>query len=294
MSVPARAEGNAAATSLASWSYYLQAFVNDQVLLPFALFFALGLIVLLIKCRFSREVVFLLCWISIPYLAFLNFYKDPRYTMPYLPAVAIITAWGLALLRPRAVRVGAIALLSAYAVFQFVGLGWGLSERLPAGLLPRRVDMCVGSTCLPVYAEEVHIASPPRVENWQVQAILHDLPRSSQPRSETEFLRLAVLPNAARFEPTEFRYYALIEHLPIEIFNIPSISEAGDAQAKILASDYVIAKTGDLGPPWSLRHVSSLSEELRDPASELGRHFELVKLYDLPGGSIGELYRRIP
>jgi 4-amino-4-deoxy-L-arabinose transferase-like glycosyltransferase len=294
MSVPAHAESNAAATPLASWSYYLQAFVNIQVLLPFALFFALGLIVLLIKRGVSREVSFLLCWIPIPYLCFLILYKDPRYTMPYLPAVAIITAWGLTLLRPKTVRIGAIALLSAYAAFQFIGLSWGLSSRLPTGLLPGRVAVCVRSTCLPVYAEEVHIASPPRTENWPVQAILHDLPRPSQPIPKTEFLRLAVLPNAPCFEPAAFMYYALIEHLPIEILILTGISEASDARAKILTSDYVIAKTGDLGPAWSLRQIPLLSEELRDPASELSRQFALIATYSLPDGSTAMLYKRTP
>jgi hypothetical protein len=70
--------------------------------------------------------------------------------------------------------------------------------------------------------------------------------------------------------------------------------EVSDARAKILASDYVITKTGNLGPAWSLQQAPLFSEELRDPTGELGRQFELVGLYDLPDGSIGELYRRIP
>jgi hypothetical protein len=293
--VAARLEGDPVIGSLASWSYYLRSFVGDQVLLPFTLFFGLGLIVLLIRRRFDYELALLLCWIGLPYLfSSYSYNKDPRYTMPYLPAVAIITAQGLILLRPKAVRIGILALLIVYAVFQFVGLSWGLSDRLPHDLLPSHVAVRVGSYSPPLYTEHVHIASPPRAEDWQAQAILSDMTHCSQARSEARPLKLVVLPDVAWFEKNVFEYYALVDRLPIEAVAVTGVDEVSDAREKVLTSDYVVTKTGNLGLTWTLQQAGLFSAELQDPASELGRQFELIRTYALPDGSIAELYRHTP
>jgi 4-amino-4-deoxy-L-arabinose transferase-like glycosyltransferase len=295
MSIYGPAEGDPAVGSLASWGYYLQAFVNEQVLLPFALCFGLGLIVLLMKRKFEYKTVFLLCWIVLPYLYFSVLHnKDVRYSMPYLPATAIITAQGLTLLRPKAAKVGVVALLALYAVFQFMGLSWGLSYRVPAGLIPSHIAVSVGPARLSVYAQQVHVASPPRAEDWQAQAILNDVVRFSQARSEARPLTLVVLPDAAWFEKNVFEYYALTDRLPIEAVAVTGVVEVSDARARVLAGDYVITKTGSLGLAWTVQQAGQFSEELGDPTSELGRQFALIATYDLPDGTTAMLYKHAP
>jgi len=290
-----RAEGDPAVGFQQLWSFYLRAFVNDQVLLPFALFFVAGLILLLTMRKFRYRTALLLCWIVVPYLAFSNFgNKDIRFTIPYLPAVATITALGLVRLRPQGLKIGLITLLALYAVFQFVGLSWGLSSRLPVGLLPPWISVRIGSSRLHLYAEGVHIASPPRAEDWQAQAMLCDMMSSGEVTADAEPLMLTVLPDAPCFEPNVFAYYAMIKRLPIHVQRVTGVFRVDDARARVLASDYVVAKTGDQGPAWSVQGAGLFTEELHDPSSELGRQFELIGEYNLPDGSVAELYRHTP
>jgi 4-amino-4-deoxy-L-arabinose transferase-like glycosyltransferase len=296
MPVYALAEGDPAIASLGAWTYYLRAFVTDQVLLPLALLFVAMLVPWLLARRSRYEIAFLLAgWIVLPYLAasaFIN--KDARYTMPYLPAVAIITALGLVRLRPRAVRVGLSVALVFYAAVQFLGLSWGLSSRLPAGLLPAQVSVQVGSASLPIYAEHVHIASPPVGGDWQAQRVLQTVMDTSVARSQTAPLKLAVLPDAPGFEQNVFRYYALIERMPIEVVNVTGVVEIADARQQVLSSDYAVTKTGDLGPAWSIQQSAQFTAALDDPASDLGRQFALVGEFGLPDGSVARLYQHVP
>ena len=106
-------------------------------------------------------------------------------------------------------------------------------------------------------------------------------------------LTLAVLPDAPCFEQNVFKYFAAVHRLPVSVFAVASIFEVPDARAKVLASDYIITKTGDLGPAWTSQQAGLLTEELADPSSELGRTFHSMREYGLPDGSVGMLYRRI-
>jgi 4-amino-4-deoxy-L-arabinose transferase-like glycosyltransferase len=297
-SVYAQAEGDPTVGSLDSWLYYARTFVDVQVLLPLALAFVVGLAVWLLKKRARYETGFLLLGgVALPYLASsLFFNKDPRYTMPFLAAVAAITALGLVAIKPRALKIGLISLLALYATFQFLGLTWGLSHRLPAGVLPGQIGLQLGSHSFPIYTESLHLASPPRSEDWPVEAILDDVMDGNAREGETGAanLEVAVLPNVPCFEPNVFKYYIKINGMPITVLMFTGVTESGDAQQQVMGSDYVVTKTGDLGPAWSLQQASDLNTELHDPSGELRQHLEQVGEYPLPDGSVAELYRRIP
>lgn len=287
-----QAEGDPLVASLASWSYYLNALVRYQVLLPFTLFFALGLAVWLVRRRPGGGGALLATWIGGAYLLTSLFgNKDVRYTLPYLPAVAIITALGLCLLRPAVLRRGLIVLLVLYAAFEFVGASWGLSRAMPAGTLPAHIAVRAGGINWPVYAESLHLMSPPVSQDWPVATILRQMVRLGPARPEG--LSLTVLPNAPYFEPNVFMYYVLAEGLRVQPFGITGVLEVPDARARVLASDYVVAKTGDQGPAYTVQQAEVLSTELDEPSSDLGGRFEVVGVYPLPDGSIARLYKRI-
>jgi 4-amino-4-deoxy-L-arabinose transferase-like glycosyltransferase len=93
-------EGEAPIWSLESWIYYLRELLVRQMLLPFVLLFGVGFVAVLRRCRLNGYLWMLLLWIGVAYIAstlFIN--KDTRYTMPYLPAFALLTAIGLMQLR---------------------------------------------------------------------------------------------------------------------------------------------------------------------------------------------------
>lgn len=290
----AQAEGDPLLGSIVRLKYYALALVEQQILLPFAVLALLGLLVVVTRRGLRHDTLFLLSWIALPYLYFtFAANKDPRFTVPYLTALAIFSAQGLAWLKPRAVRAALTALIALYALLQFSGLSWGLSQRLPSGVLPPRVGIHVGSHLLPVYSEVVHMASPAAPEDWQEQAMLHDLLATMSPQNGTRHAVLSVLANAEFFEPNAFTYYALAERLPVDVLYLPDPFRSHGAREKLAKSDYVITKTGDLGPAWTTKETSELTQELLTPLSELGSQFELVGGYPLPDGSEGRLYRRV-
>jgi 4-amino-4-deoxy-L-arabinose transferase-like glycosyltransferase len=294
-SVWGSSEGDPVAGSVESWVYYLQAFVNDQVLLPFAAFLVLGFAASMARGKRQYGPVLLVCWIVLPYLVLSNLVnKDPRFTMPYLPAMAVVTALGLVQVRPRVLRMGLIAFLVLFAAFQFAGLSYGLSRWLPAGLLPAQFLVPVGSTRLRVYAEEVHIASPPRSEEWPAQVMLHEMTDSAERTGIPEPLKLTVVPNVPCLEPNVFAYYALVENLSVHVLGVTGVIPIDDARHRISSSDFVVAKTGEQGPAWTVQDAKLLTSGLSNRSGELGCQFDLINEYPLPDGSIGLLYQHAP
>ena len=79
-------------------SFYARTFFPYQLSLFFSVFFLFGLILFLRSP--SRHKVFLFAWIILPYaLLTLIISKSPRYIMPVLPAMALITAMGIRSIR---------------------------------------------------------------------------------------------------------------------------------------------------------------------------------------------------
>ncbi len=277
-----------------TWRYYIQSLVEHQLLWPFTVLFIIGLGLFLWHNKNRQQAILLLIWILVPYLLFSLFSnKDIRYTLPYLPAIAVITALGLVRIRhPLNRRVGLILVLS-YTFIQFSGLSFGLSQKLPMGWLAPRVSLHLGSISLTLYAESVHIASAPRPENWQTQTILDDIiADASEWSAQHQTLTVAILPNAPFFEPQGFIYQVKASSLPIHITFITDGVEI-DRLTQIAVSDYVVTKTGSQGPHWTLQDTIMLTEEIQDPSSQLGRQFVLVKEYNLPDGSNSQVFRRI-
>ena len=66
---------------------------------------------------------------------------------------------------------------------------------------------------------------------------------------------------------------------------------AREAARQLEASDYVVTKTGDQGPAWSLQDAVAGTRAMHDPESDLARQFVQIGEYPLPDGSIGRLYR---
>jgi hypothetical protein len=217
--------------------------------------------------------------------------KDGRYVLPYLPAVALISALGVAQIRSRTVRAALWAVTALYALVQFAGLSFGISARLPHNLFPAHVSLPIGGRGLTLYREWVHIASPPRAEEWRVREILEDVLQDSSvsgPRDTP--IRLVVVPNRPFFEAQGFRYHVKSARLPVVPVSVTGVV-AHDGVGRVQASDYVVLKTGDLGPAHTLQDAAALTRDIEDPSSDLGRQFVQIGEYALPDGSAARLYR---
>lgn len=292
------AEGDPIVGSVASWMYYVQALLNHQFLLPLTVLLIIAVVVLARDrqgpWRSSVTMRVLIAWLVVSFLVFALIYnKDERFTIPLLPALALFTALGIARVRRLVLRRVLIVLIVACTAVQFVGLTWGLSGRLPVGLLPRRVSVQLGPVPLTLYAENVHVATPARAEDWQVEHILADSLRAAGAIEEGAKLTLTVLPDATYFEPNVFTYFALLGRLPIQVDRVTGIVATPDAEERVLDSDFVVAKSGDQGVPWSAQDAAAFSDRLRNPADALGERFRLIGQYELPDGSAAELYANV-
>lgn len=284
-------EGEAPIWSLESWIYYFRELLNQQMLLPFTLLAMAGGVLTVRRCRVNGYVWMLLSWVAIGYVAstlFIN--KDTRYTMPYLPALALFTAIGLSQLRRAAVRHAWLALIVLYALVQYTGLTAGLGSRV-AGM-PTRIAWTLAGMPVTLYAEGVHIADPPRPEDWQIDPILDAILADAEARTVTLPLQMLMVPAMPSFDAQSFTYAKWRDRLPVEVSLVTGIL-AVDSERVVARSDYIVTKSGDLGWDFVLQDADTLTVQLLDAGSALAAEFELIAEFPLPDQSSALVFRHV-
>ncbi len=285
-SVWAAAEGDPAPFSAGAWLYYVNALFAQQTMAVLGLLFVAGLLLALARAPRTQALAVLLAWVAVPFVVFVAYpNKDIRYTIPYLPAVAALTGVGYAQIRTTWLRRALAAGALLWAVVQFSGLTFGLR-----GLLPE-VSPAVGPLHFTLYRESVHIATPPQPAAWPIAEILTTavgdagLPREAL-APDRERIRVLVLSEAAHFEPQAFAYYALAERLPTQITFVSGVLDLDDSAA-LAGADYIVTKTGDLGPAWAQQDAAAVAAMVEAN----GEEYAPVALWPLPDGSEAKLYR---
>lgn len=259
------AEGDPAVGSVDAWTWYLRALVR-QLGPPFAALFALGLAWAL--ARRPRGLSVLLVWFLTPVVFFaLLRNKDYRYTLPCLPAVALLSsAWVARLRPPRAgLAVGAIALAVLVHV-AFLAWGWPA----PAWARARMAS------------EFLFPSFPPVAERWPITEILDRLARDLPPGRERA--TLAVVPDVIYFSPFTFAYYATREGRPVRVTK-------GWQGGSPRFVDYVLTKSGDQGSEYTTGTARPLMARLDAGDPVLSPLLRPVAVFPLPDGSRATLYR---
>ncbi len=207
-------------------------------------------------------------WLStlVPFLLYsLIQNKNLRYTLPILPAAALVAAVGVQSLG----RVWRRA-----AIWACLAVG-ALQVSMTAFALPRPPVLALFLTPLP-------ISFPPSPADWQEDRVLDDLVRASSGRPAT----VAVVPNYNFFSVSNFRYEALRRGLPLQMTRGWS--------GPPLGIDFVILKTGSQGPSSTVEKAERLTRGFAEDRY-LDAVFPVIKEYPLPDGSRGILRaRRIP
>jgi hypothetical protein len=191
--------------------------------------------------------------------------KNLRYSLPLLGVLAVLAALGLGALPGRLRRL-AVAVLAVLGLAQVGGVA--------AGVPP--------NVWLPGLATWWVPASAPQRGDWQQHAILAALERDRRGVPAT----VSVVPNSAWFSVSNFRYYAVREGLDLRFVR------AWDDPP--LGIDYMVLKTGDVGPTWTAEKSQRVARRLAtDP--HLARIFPVIGEFPLPDGSTASLRaRRIP
>ena len=122
-------ENEAPLFSFDSNFFYIHALLSMQMQLPLAVLFVAGVVYSLVRCR--RQSLILYLWLLSGLAIFaLVANKDVRYTVPVLPAAAILSVCWLRELRPGGTRkastlkVALVAIVAAWALVSFYNAQW--------------------------------------------------------------------------------------------------------------------------------------------------------------------------
>ena len=191
--------------------------------------------------------------------------KNLRYILPLLPIAAVTAGMGFGALRGRLRTLAGVAVAAA-AAFQ-IGATFAAVPRAPA---------------LPILHVPLALESPPKRENWRQREILRLIVADSAGRSG----RVSVVPNDNFFSVSNFRYYGVRDALPL------TFTRAWDGAP--VGIDYVILKTGDLGPDATEERLRRVTARFATD-THLARVFPVIGEFDLPDGSVATVRaRRLP
>ena len=189
--------------------------------------------------------------------------RNLRYTLPILPAAALLAAVGARSARPG----------------WCLGVAWAC---VIAGLL--QVSMAAFALPVPPRVPGLPLPlvfyQPPSSADWRHEAVIADLVRATGGRPAT----VSVVPNYNFFSVSNFRYDMARLGLPFAMTR----SWSGPP----LGVDFVILKTGSQGPSWSVEKPLRLTRALDGGDPYLAEIFPVVGTYPLPDGSVASLRRR--
>jgi 4-amino-4-deoxy-L-arabinose transferase-like glycosyltransferase len=197
-------KGSPPVASGASIGFYFWTLINYQLFaIPFVLF-VIGIVFVFARREDAMRNL-------MPALLILGTYtiltlvrnKDVRYTLPMLPAVAVIATSWFEYLRPRARRILSAG-LAAYGAVVFLAISFGTS------LLPTNAAIGTGgvSPGFTVFAQQGYIIGPPSNEHWYQQQVFQQIAHSGG--APTFFFSGA---DSIWFNTWGTRYYMLLYNL---------------------------------------------------------------------------------
>jgi len=248
---------------LPMWGFYLEV-AERQMGMPLLLLFVCSLILLLIKKGgFNRT---LLAWVILTIVAFTFINnKNARYTMPALPAMALISSVALTQIKSFPWR------KILYVLTGIIGMVTALNAGFSVVSIP-----------IPFLGGQLFGSkNPPIVQTWPIDKVLDDIITEADPKPGV-FLTVRTLTNHMFFQRGGFRNSAEFRELPITMKSVKR--NVGEM------TDFFITKTGDFGMHRFRDINPKLTRLLKDPA--LKKTFKLFKSYPLPDGSKGLVLKK--
>jgi 4-amino-4-deoxy-L-arabinose transferase-like glycosyltransferase len=262
--------------SFAGLSFYVTKLVT--VVSPFYLIaFYLGTVSILLHLKGkpnNRNIMLLLLWILVSYIILTTAPdKAECYLLGILPALAMITALGLSLIRSRIIKYASILILVLFGSMQFLVTSFKNFNQFN--------HYKIGYSAL-----------WPRNENWKINEIISYLEST---RVKNKILKtplsVVVVPNMYEFSWINFMYRARIDCLKYTFLGIFNQS-AGMAEFVLSNEfDFVIFKSaGNQG----LFITSQESEIVRERLVKSSSYIELPKRFELPDAKSIVIYMRKP
>jgi hypothetical protein len=268
-------------------SYYI-GIIPEQISSLFTIVFLIGMTYLIGNRQKSRQdnlqCYFLLSWILIPILILtMQINKSTRYSAPILPAIAIISAYGLYKL--------------IYKLMSLSGSSNSSSNEIGKKVNVRLI--CIVIVILLGGIQIIGMASDnlPKQENWKIEEILSFINNDMINKNTKETGYIVVVADTGFITGRAFEYYSFKMDLPFQIYNGAYI---GDQMFKeqFLNFDYLIFKSGTNNGPYRdvIDNETAYFKE-RNERNKYGNdeynnsHFILIKELSMPDNSIVSIYR---
>jgi 4-amino-4-deoxy-L-arabinose transferase-like glycosyltransferase len=238
------------------WGYYILAPIG-QMGWPLLVLFIMSFIFYIFKKDQFNWTLF--GWIIFPLIVF-TFVdnKGARYTMPVLPAMALVTAVFLTQVKNISVR----KLL--YSIAGVITIG----TILYTGFIPKPTFLpSFGRTNLPI------------TQIWPINSMLDDIIEEAKPEKGVHVV-VRTLANFGYFQRGAFRDFAAFRGLPIVMKGVKR--NVGEM------TDFFITRDGDFSRQ-SSNAIKARNLLIKDPA--LTKTFKLFRSYPLPDGNKGLLYK---
>jgi 4-amino-4-deoxy-L-arabinose transferase-like glycosyltransferase len=256
----ATVENEAPPFSFRYMAYYWGALGGLQIQIVFSILFVFGLIYS-IRHRLRQDWMLYL-WILSGMLSFtLLANKDTRYTVPILPAVALISVSWLSEVSLNR-RKPIVLVIAAWAFVSFINAQWPTSK----------LDLRVSAVGVPLYflsGDVYRFDHRPLAEDWNVPKIVH-----------TASGRLGVAPNIWQLNPSNVAWYAKVYRSQVSVVWISANS--------LDQCDYVLARTH----LESAERVDPTERKVADYLNEHPDRFTPVTTYALPHSQETVLYRQ--
>ncbi|MBI2821293.1 MAG: glycosyltransferase family 39 protein [Acidobacteria bacterium] len=264
-------EGDPPLGSPVSWIYYLQFLLSYQLFFPLAAPVVVGIFAAARRSLRMSSLAVVWVWLGSSWLLLtLLRNKDPRYSAPLLPAVALLAAagWTLpGLLSKGWKRAALAAALLQYAIITFPLPG--LPERISLGTFQRGTYTWEWQVFSTSYAG---FLGPFRREVWPIDSVLSAI-------EEAGSGTLYVVPDHPYFSAEVFRYQTRLRRMTLQVRALREGSFPAGAR------DFLLLKSGWQGDPRSTAETARLAREaMADPG------LRLLETYRLPDGSEAFLF----
>jgi 4-amino-4-deoxy-L-arabinose transferase-like glycosyltransferase len=266
-------EGDPNPLTLQAVVFYVRAMEGYQLFLPLFLVLIAGAV--LLAKKFERAWIPIVLWIAGGWLGLMFFQnKDPRYTAPLLPAIALVSA--LVFQRKEVW----IVLLLPLLLMQHYLVSFGVAG------LPQRVTILPGvegplSWHWNLYTQKYFdLWGPPADEDWRIEHVLQTVSKPGSPG-----VRLGMVPDIPRFDSLAFQFYVTLKKLPVTINRLGVFDEG-----VIASQDYILVSEKDTG----FEVGSAYTSHLRTINHYIFNHpetFRMMESFTLPNGDVIRLYK---
>lgn len=136
---------------------------------------------------------------------------------------------------------------------------------------------------MPFLPMPVFVSKPPAREDWKIEEILRRIEADRDPTRP--ITNVTLVANDAYFNAPTF-------HWVQRRLNLPHARMRGVNKRLCELSEFVLLKTGSLGPPSVIGGLPEAAAQITDPNGWFGRAYEEDARWPLPDGSSAVLYRQ--